>query len=163
MNIATHHIAVAVLGVLLLGACSSAPQRSEDTYPTRASDVALSDRASDVALSMLGKPYRYGGNTPNGFDCSGLVQYSYHRAGARLPHGTAALRRQSRPISIHNLQRGDLVFFDQEGKRSSHVGIFVGGDRFVHAPSTGKKVHVAKLAEPYWRKHFVGARRLELD
>lgn len=120
-------------------------------------------RAADAALTMIGKPYRYGGNTPNGFDCSGLVQYSYARAGLRLAHGTDNLRRQSQPVSHRNLRRGDLVFFDQEGKKSSHVGIYLGNDEFVHAPSTGKSVHVSKLADRYWQQHFAGARRVDVD
>ena len=144
------------IALLALGACSSTPARAPG-------GDAVAARAAEHALSMQGKPYRYGGNTPAGFDCSGLVQYGYGRAGVRIPHGTEALRRLSSPIKTSHLQRGDLLFFDQEGKRSSHVGIYVGKDRFVHAPSTGKHVYVASLADSYWRKHFAGARRLQWD
>jgi cell wall-associated NlpC family hydrolase len=113
---------------------------------------------------MVGKPYHYGGNNPNtGFDCSGLVQWSYGRAGVRLPHGTDYLRRQSRPISLSSVRRGDLIFFTQLGKGSSHVAIYIGDDRFVHSPSTGKNVYVATLTDSYWKKHFDQARRLERD
>ncbi len=112
---------------------------------------------------MVGKPYRYGGNTPKGFDCSGLVQYSYGRVGVKLPHGTHNLWHAFRPISRSNLQRGDLVFFTQEGKKSSHVALYLGKDRFVHSPSGGKNVYVAGFNDPYWQRHFTQARRLEID
>lgn len=144
------------IALLALGACSSTPARAPG-------GDAVAARAAEHALSMQGKPYRYGGNTPAGFDCSGLVQYGYGRAGVRIPHGTEALRRLSSPIKTSHLERGDLVFFNQEGKSSSHVGIYVGKDRFVHAPSSGKHVYVASLKDAYWRKHFAGARRLQWD
>jgi len=149
-------LALALGALLVLGACSSAPTRSPGAD-------TIAARAADHALRMQGKPYRYGGNTPAGFDCSGLVQYGYSQAGVKLPHGTESLRRVSTPIKTSQLQRGDLLFFDQEGKRSSHVGIYLGNDRFVHAPSTGKHVHVANFSNGYWRKHFAGARRLHWD
>jgi cell wall-associated NlpC family hydrolase len=109
---------------------------------------------------MLGKPYRHSGNTPAGFDCSGLVQYSYSKAGVNLPRATQAQRREGRAVSAIELRRGDLVFFDQEGKKSSHVGIYVGQGRFVHAPSTGGRVRTDGLDATYWHTHFVEARRL---
>lgn len=137
----------------LASGCASAPK-----------PLPQADRAADHALTMVGKPYRYGGNNPNsGFDCSGLIQWSYGRAGVRLAHGTEHLRRQSRPISLGSLRRGDLLFFTQLGKKSSHVAIYLGDDRFVHAPSTGKSVYVADLTNGYWKKHFDQARRIEVD
>ena len=87
---------------------------------------------------MIGKPYRFGGATPAGFDCSGLVQFSYRQAGLALPHNTEA-------------RRGDLAFFDEEGKKSSHVGIYLGDGRFVHAPSSGKVVRSDFLAKGWLR------------
>lgn len=141
---------------VMLGGCSSTPLQSP-------SDAAIAARAADQALRMQGKPYRYGGNTPNGFDCSGLVQYSFSKAGVRLPRSTEGLWQRSRPIAVGKLQRGDLLFFDQEGKRSSHVAIYLGNDRFIHAPSSGKAVNVANFSDPYWRKHFAGARRPQWD
>jgi murein DD-endopeptidase len=137
----------------LAAGCASAPK-----------PPAAADRAAANAASMIGKPYRYGGHSPQtGFDCSGLVYWSYGREGVRLPRSTEHLRQASRPISSSSVRPGDLVFFSQLGKRSSHVGIYIGDDRFVHAPSTGKNVYVARLTDPYWRKHFDGARRLEVD
>src|SRR5919108_727626 len=112
------------------------------------------------ALKMVGKPYRYGGASPSGFDCSGLVQYSYRQAGLALPHNTDKQRSVSRLIKVAELRRGDLVFFNQEGKKYGHVGIYVGGGKFVHAPSSGKSVRSDRLDSPYWRKHLSEARRL---
>lgn len=108
---------------------------------------------------MVGKPYRYGGNTPQGFDCSGLVQYSFLRAGIHVPRSTKTQRGKSRKVSISDLARGDLLFFNPEGKYSSHVGIYLGGNRFVHAPSSGKHVRMDTLNDTYWREHLVDARR----
>jgi murein DD-endopeptidase len=142
------------LGVAIAAGCAHAPV--EPSAP----DIA--SRAADQAIAMVGKPYHYGGNTPAGFDCSGLVQYSYRRVGVTLPHGTANLRRISQPVSKNHLRRGDLLFFNQEGKRASHVALYIGGDRFVHAPSTGKKVYITSFADPYWRRHLTDARRLDV-
>ena len=141
---------------LVLGACSSVPREPEVAAQPAA-------RAAEHAHAMVGRPYRYGGNTPRGFDCSGLVQYSYAKAGVRLPRSTEALRQQSRAVRVSELRRGDLLFFHQEGKRASHVGIYLGNDRFVHAPSSGKRVYVADFTQPYWHRHFADARRPTWD
>jgi cell wall-associated NlpC family hydrolase len=110
---------------------------------------------------MVGKPYRYGGASPSrGFDCSGLVQYSYQHAGLSLPHNTDKQRRLSRPIRRAELRRGDLVFFDEEGGKNSHVGIYVGSGMFVHAPSSGKRVRKDRLDASYWHQHLSDIRRL---
>ena len=144
--------AFAFVVLLNLGACAGVPTRdAENTH------VAA---AADTAFKMIGKPYRFGGNTPRGFDCSGLVQYSFKQSGVELPRTTAEQKQSGRRVSKRSLQKGDLLFFDQEGKRASHVAIYLGDDLFVHAPSGGKKVRRDRLADPYWRKHFVGARRL---
>jgi len=142
--------------LLLLGACATAPERAQ--Y------AALAERAARHALEMKGVPYRYGGASPRqGFDCSGLVQYSYARAGARLPRTTRAQWRASDAVPLAQLRPGDLLFFHLEGKRNSHVALYLGGGRFVHAPSSGKHVSIATLAQPYWRRHLAGARRPRLD
>ena len=108
---------------------------------------------------MVGKPYKYGGSGPAGFDCSGLVLYSYKHAGVTLPHNTVKQRAASRLIGVAELQRGDLLFFDQEGKKNSHVGIYLGNGKFVHAPSSGKSVRSDLLSNPYWKKHLSEVRR----
>ena len=146
------------LAALLLAACASAPQSPAPRVSVVSNSVA--SRAADNALAMLGKPYRHSGSTPAGFDCSGLVQYSYAKAGVSLPRETQAQRQAGAPVRKSDLRRGDLLFFDQEGKKTSHVAIFLGDGRFVHAPSTGGKVRTDAMGADYWRKHFVEARRL---
>ena len=118
------------------------------------------DRAAASAAKMVGKPYKFGGASPAGFDCSGLVLFSYKQAGVALPHNTEQQRRLSKPVKLGELRRGDLLFFDQEGKKNSHVGIYLGERRFVHAPSSGKHVRNDSLDSPYWRKHLSEVRRL---
>jgi len=140
-----------LLAVLMLAAgCASGPAKNE-----------TAEQASDIAASMVGKPYRYGGNNPGkGFDCSGLVQYSYNRAGIKnVSRTTDSQRQQTRKVSLSSITRGDLVFFNQEGKFASHVGIYLGNNRFVHAPSSGKNVRIDSFDAPYWQKHLVDARR----
>jgi len=147
--------------VLAVAGCASAPQRapgasSGSTRPT----AELADHAAGHALKMVGKPYRYGGSSPSGFDCSGLVLYSYKQAGLSLPHSTHKQRSTSRAVKVADVRRGDLLFFNQEGKKHGHVGIYVVGGKFVHAPSSGKSVRSDALGNPYWKKHLSEARRI---
>lgn len=116
-----------------------------------------------VALEMVGTPYVWGGNSPKGFDCSGLVQYSYSLAGLELPRVTIKQRSASRAVPRRQLRPGDLLFFHIDGKRYSHIGIYIGEGEFVHAPRTGKSVTTASLSNPYWQRHFGGARRPVFD
>ena len=137
----------------MLAACASTP-----TAPV--TDPGSAERAAGNALKMVGKPYRYGGSSPAGFDCSGLIQYSFRQAGVSLPRSTDNLLRASQPLRGSHLRRGDLLFFDLEGKKKSHVGIYLGEGKFVHAPSSGKQVRTDRLDSPYWRKHLSEARRV---
>ncbi len=116
----------------------------------------------DEALAVLGTRYRYGGTSPEeGFDCSGLIWFAANEAsGVTLPRTTAALAKQGREVKRDELQRGDLVFFNTMGRRYSHVGIYLGNGKFVHAPSSGGVVRIEKLAVNYWNKRFNGARRI---
>ncbi len=147
-----------------LTACASSPRAADNGVATPGknayADRAIAQRAADYAQDMIGKPYRYGGNSPSGFDCSGLVQYSYSRAGIEVPRTTRSQRKSGVSINSQSLRAGDLMFFDQEGRKSSHVGIYIGDGRFVHAPSSGKHVRVDRLDAKYWKKHFAGARRI---
>jgi cell wall-associated NlpC family hydrolase len=111
----------------------------------------------DIAVSELGTPYRYGGSTPRGFDCSGLVYYAYYKSGIRVPRSTMAQYRHARPVALKNLQPGDLVFFRFAHRSVSHVGIYAGNARFIHAPSRGQVVSYDSLNDPYWRKRLVAA------
>ena len=114
------------------------------------------------AISLVGTPYRYGGNTPDGgFDCSGLVNYVYRdMLDLRLPRSSHELAAFQGPkISLQGLTAADLVFFGSAGN-VSHVGIYVGEGRFVHAPTTGGTVRLDRLDGPYWRDHYSGAKRV---
>lgn len=149
------------MGLIVLAGCTSTPHKaplaaSGATRPT----AELGGQAADNALRMVGRPYRYGGASPSGFDCSGLVLYSYKQAGLALPHGTDKQRSLSRAIKVADLRRGDLLFFNQEGKKYGHVAIYVGNSAFVHAPSSGKSVRRDRLDSPYWKKHLSEARRV---
>ena len=121
------------------------------------------DRLVSRAMKYLGTPYRYGGNSPaGGFDCSGLVQFVFRdSAGVRLPRSTRDLVAIDAPaVARDSLQPGDLVFFSPGGGGASHIGIYVGEGRFVHAPSSGGTVRLDLLDSDYWRRAYVGARRL---
>lgn len=144
-----------ILTSVLLGGCASQPAQSPPD------DLSVNLRAAHYARQLVGAPYRYGGNTPRGFDCSGLVQYSYARAGVAVPRTTREQRRRSRAVPRKHLYPGDLLFFDQLGKRGSHVGLYLGDQRFVHAPASGKVVHISTLANPYWQRHLLEARRFD--
>ncbi len=140
--------------VFLLVGCASAPVQQITGYTP-----AIGERAARTAVSMIGMPYKYQGDSPEGFDCSGLVRYSYLTAGLDAPHGTKDLKNVTRQVENRNLQKGDLLFFDEKGGKYSHVGIYIGSQYFVHAPSSGKKVRKNSLTDPYWKRHFVEARR----
>lgn len=148
-------IAASVLCLFLFSfGCASAPTKAVSGYTP-----SIGEKAAKTAVSMTGRPYRYRGDSPSGFDCSGLVRYSYLAAGLDVPHGTKALMSVTKPVGLTKARKGDLVFFRENGKKYSHVGVYLGGDRFVHAPSSGKKVRTDSLKAPYWKKSFLEARR----
>ena len=158
---------VALPLLLALTGCSTPPDHGRTgSRPARSYGQATADsrRANEVlvrAISLVGTPYRYGGNTPaGGFDCSGLVGYVFlDAAGLRLPRGTSQLMDlPSRRVSRDDLQPGDLVLFTPEG--GGHVGIYVGEGRFVHAPSSGGTVRMDRLDSPYWARIYSGAKRV---
>ena len=154
-----NRIIVAGIGLLLsLYGCSNLPDRpSAQGSPAGSDPARLAVVAS--ARHMLGKPYRFGGSSPRGFDCSGLVQYSYAKAGLKLPRTSQQIFRASQLINPDNLQAGDLVFFTISSKKIAHVGIYADGNRFIHAPSSGKSVSYASLKNPYWKRRLVAAGR----
>jgi peptidoglycan DL-endopeptidase CwlO len=114
----------------------------------------LGARAVSLARAELGVPYRYGGASPSGFDCSGLVMWIFGRLGISLPHNAAALYAVGRPVSTNQLRPGDLVFFHGLG----HIGIYIGGGRMIHAPQTGERVEIEALGER--SGDLEGARRI---
>ncbi len=117
----------------------------------------------ETAKKFLGIRYRYGGSSPSrGFDCSGFVYYLLSRHGIRAPHSSAALFKIGKPVSRSELKIGDLVFFKNTARRRgiTHVGIYIGNGKFIHASSGRGHVTITSLSDPYYSVRFVGARRL---
>lgn len=153
----------------VLGGCASYSARMSDTepepVPATPPVVHATDRASGVALqalTQLGAPYRVSGVSPQtGFDCSGLVAYVYREgAGVTLPRNTFDLSRMGEPVERAALRPGDLVFYNTQRRDYSHVGIYLGEERFIHAPSSGGEVRVENLRADYWVRRYNGARRI---
>lgn len=159
----------AVIGVasLLFAGCSweqpyqqgDAANRSAHYVPSSVADSrSVNERAAIFALRQLGTPYRYGGMSPQGFDCSGLVVYAYQKAGVNLPRTTRGLWKNMHPVRKKELRTGDLLFFNIDGK-VSHVGMYLGSGRFIHAPSSGSQVSVANLEDGFYQRTFVAGGR----
>lgn len=138
---------------------------ADESQDTAAPKTRWSDTAQEIlmnALSLTGVKYTYGGKTPEtGFDCSGFVRYVFQQAAnLTLPHGARALSQLGRAIPEDQLQPGDLVFFKTLKSAFSHVGIYLGDGKFIHAPSTGGNIRVVDMNDSYWAKRFSGARRM---
>jgi cell wall-associated NlpC family hydrolase len=158
-----------LFAIALLAACSGPrprPRPSREPLPPPASrGLATPNDILFRAIGLVGTPYHWGGNTPDsGFDCSGLVVYVFHTiAGIDLPRTTQDMYALDlADVRRDRLQSGDLVFFQTAGRSISHVGIYVGEGRFVHAPNEGGTVRLDFLNNPYWDKHFGGAKRVAL-
>jgi len=119
-----------------------------------------SDQVCDMALSFLGVPYVYGGTTPQGFDCSGLVQYVYREVGVNLPRTARNQSRSGRTTTLRTMLRGDLIFFRIDRDIISHVGIYLGKGKFVHAPGTGKYIRTDSIDNGWWRQRVKAVRRV---
>lgn len=158
---------IAILAMLLLvSACSSQSPRSSTVAarqvvvtpvpasPRPGARRSTAEYAAITAVRQVGVPYVYGGSTTRGFDCSGLVNYAYAAACKAMPRTTSGLWRELRPVSVSELRVGDVLFFNIEGKMS-HVGLYLGNRRFVHAPSSGKTVTVASLDTGYYRRALI--------
>jgi cell wall-associated NlpC family hydrolase len=146
-----------LLSLLLLAACSSV--HKEVRTPAGAGPGRS---VTSYAQSLIGVPYRYGGNSPDGgFDCSGFVDHVYHHTlGIDLPRSSDKISHVGQPVGTGELRPGDLVFFDTLRRKFSHVGIYLGGYRFIHAPSSGGRVRTEDMRESYWKKRYNGARRI---
>jgi cell wall-associated NlpC family hydrolase len=129
-----------------------------------ADELRVRGEAIFQVLLALGVDCRYGGASPEtGFDCSGLVAHVYREAfGMRLPRTSREQSRHGRSVELAALQPGDLVFYNTLGERFSHVGIYIGDGRFVHAPKSGARVRIENLNARYWTQRFNGARRIDL-
>ncbi|HEY3860199.1 MAG TPA: C40 family peptidase [Gammaproteobacteria bacterium] len=139
-----------------LAACAQWPEPSAVPAPS-AQQLDLGKRAAALAQQQEGVPYQYGGHTPLGFDCSGLVYYVYGKLGVSLPRTAAAQYDHTPRVGRDDLKAGDLVFF--YGGNIMHVGIYVGDGWFIHAPETGKPVAGAWLNAGYWAQNYYGAGR----
>jgi len=142
-----------------LGAYLSSREQSYSRVPAPPRGLA------STALSVLGIKYRYGGDAPNtGFDCSGLVIYAAEKSlGLKLPRQSSEIAREGIAIKANELKKGDLVFFNTRGHRFSHVGIYLGNRKFVHAPRKGSVVRIEDMDMAYWKKRYNGARRLAVN
>ncbi|KVE33817.1 C40 family peptidase [Burkholderia sp. TSV86] len=143
---------------------TAAPAKSQGGAKSFLSGMA--GKAGDVvvgALNMIGVRYRWGGNTPDsGLDCSGFVRYVFQDTlGMSLPRRAEEMSRVGEKVRMSELKPGDLVFFNTMRRTFSHVGIYIGDNKFVHSPSTGSTIRVDDLDSSYWEKRFTGARRIE--
>jgi cell wall-associated NlpC family hydrolase len=180
-----------LIGLLMTTTCvafadevsSNSQIPSSSTFSNKSSDAAnvdaantpggaksflsgVASKAGDVvvgALNMIGVRYRWGGNTPDsGLDCSGFVRYVFQDTlGMTLPRRAEEMSRVGEKVTVSDLKPGDLVFFNTMRRSFSHVGIYIGDNKFVHSPSTGSTIRVDDMDDGYWEKHFTGARRIE--
>ena len=137
----------------------ASPGSSQHAIPRSSS---ASPDALFTALAALGIDYRYGGRSPaTGFDCSGLVAHVFRDAyGLAIPAQTRAQSRLGKAVDLPQIETGDLVFYNTQGQPNSHVGIYIGDNRFIHAPRTGSAVRIESMHSGYWKTRFTGARRL---
>jgi cell wall-associated NlpC family hydrolase len=147
------------LGVsFILAGCANVTERPADLgTPEIATPPRTGSGIVEIARKYVGAPYRWGGSSPSGFDCSGLVRYVYAQVGVELPHNAAKQYALGAPVAREDLLPGDIVFFD----RLRHNGIYIGDGRFIHARQTGKRVSIAGLDEAWYAERWVGARRIE--
>ncbi|THF63439.1 C40 family peptidase [Pseudothauera rhizosphaerae] len=157
----------------LLSACTTLPPPTADTSATprrsapQNSYFTLEDQSQSremviFALGLLDVGYRFGGRNPEaGLDCSGMVSYIVEQvSGQRLPHNAAQIAERTRPIGVADLQPGDLVFFNTQNRRHSHMGVYMGDGRFIHAPSSRGRIRIERLDNPYFAQRIDGARSL---
>jgi len=151
VSVRTSLFAAGMLLLAVLSGCASSPPASDGNVY----------QGARIAQSQAGAPYRYGGSSPRGFDCSGLVYYAYRKAGVRVPRTTREQYRHAEHISLADIRRGDLLFFKLSSRGISHVGIYTGKGRFIHAPSSGKRVMYSSLENPYWKHRLLAAGRID--
>lgn len=131
-----------------------------EIVPGQASENSAGSSVITYAKQFIGTPYRYGGSSPSGFDCSGFTSYVYKHFGVNLSHSSSAQYGQVSKVSRGDLQAGDLVFFATRGRSIGHVGIYVGGGQFIHSPSAGSSVRIESMSSGYYANRFVGGGRV---
>lgn len=159
------HCRMRLLFVLLvctgLGACASGPPRHRSHWQRENTAQGARAAAVKAALNEVGTPYRYGGDRPGGFDCSGLIEYAFSRAGVALPRTAASQRRDGTRIAFSKARAGDLLFYRfRSGGSDLHVGLYLGHGRMVHASSGADRVQVTDIEKSYWWHHFLAAVRV---
>ena len=153
--------------------CCSAPALTAESEETGSAPSGITatageyfSRAHDLllqAFTLTGIKYRYGGDSPaTGFDCSGFVRYVFQQIGTVLPRNASEISHLGRQVGKNELQPGDLVFFNTLRRPFSHVGIYLGDQRFIHSPSRGGTVEIVNMSHRYWERRYNGARRLDL-
>ena len=142
----------------MVAGCAGAPARGP-AQPLAVQAESLGHRIVASAMGQLGTPYRYGGRGPDAFDCSGLVYFTHAAQGVVVPRTTHEQFDAARPVRLDQLVPGDLLFFGFEGPKVSHVAIYAGDGRFVHAPQSGRAVEARPL-DAWYRQRLVGAGRL---
>ena len=150
--------ALPLLAALLVGACASLPPAPPPlpAPPPPAPGEAI----ANAAAALVGTPYHFGGADAAGFDCSGLALYAHAQAGIAIPRTAAEQQRAARPVPRAQLAPGDLVFFHIRSRhRVDHVGVYVGGGRFIHAPRAGQAVAYGELSSGYYAERFLSAGR----
>ena len=145
----------AALVLVALAGCAPFRAITPEPPPVEARGTAV----LAAAESRLGTPYRYGGSGPDAFDCSGLVTYAYRQVGIAVPRTAAAQHAAATPVAREELRPGDLVFVRLDGREVSHVGIYAGGGRFVHAPQRGGRVREERLDQEVFRRGWAGGGR----
>jgi cell wall-associated NlpC family hydrolase len=161
--------AFCILIALSAAACASSGNPRPRPFPGAPAAVVVPPVAVgpsaivDTAMNLRGVPYRNGGSDPSGFDCSGFVQWVFAKNGVLLPREVREQYGAGQKIGLRDVQPGDLVFFHTVSRGASHVGVVIGADQFVHAPSSTGAVRVERFTASYWARRFVGARRIDVD
>ena len=144
----------------LLAGCAHGPSRPPG-HPTTTTLTGARKIAVATALREVGTPYRYGGDTPHGFDCSGLMEYALAKAGVALPRTARAQERSGTRIPFSRARAGDLLFYRfRSGDGDLHVGLYLGDGRIVHASSGARRVEVTRIDKSYWWRHYLTAVRV---
>ncbi|TRZ40172.1 NlpC/P60 family protein [Niallia circulans] len=150
---------IAGLASLSIFAGVLAPSPIDSGKVEAASSTSYKDKAVKEGKKVIGTKYKWGGTTKSGFDCSGFVNYAYKKAGKSLPRTTTELYKKGQKVSKSKLKKGDMVFFETYKKGASHVGIYIGDNKFIHADST-KGVTITSLNNSYWKSAYYSAKRI---
>ena len=156
---------VVVMLVALVGCAGTRTPTDFSSLPSAPKQAVTPAQQGVIqtALSLLGTPYRFGGTTPQGFDCTGFVNYVYRKsAGMTLPRESHDMVRSGKQVLVPELHPADIVYFKIELQRSLHIGIYLGDGKFIHAPSSRGKVNIQNLSQDYWKSRYQGARRFGL-